>query len=137
MTAEPSTRSGGPSIRRIDRGLTTSDTEDGWMVRVDGVPYTGEIVDTEDGRVVGVTGYQDGLEHGPSVEYFPDGSKEFEGQYAMGTAVGEWRTWYPGGRLKEFTLLDRWGDVRKVQEWDPQGNLTRDTDHAGAHGDEL
>jgi antitoxin component YwqK of YwqJK toxin-antitoxin module len=122
---------------RVNREQTTSDTDDGWMVRVDGVPFTGEVVDTEDGRITGLSTYRDGQLDGPEVEYYPDGTKESEGQYAMGVVVGEWRTWYPDGRLKEFNLFDRWGDVRKIQEWDPQGNLVCDTDHAGSHGDEL
>ncbi|HTI19573.1 MAG TPA: hypothetical protein VL652_01195 [Kutzneria sp.] len=122
---------------RVNREQTTADTDDGWMVRVDGVPFTGEVVDTEDGRITSLTTYRDGQLDGPEVEYYPDGSKESEGTYSMGTTVGEWRTWYPDGRLKEFNLFDRWGDVRKIQEWDQQGNLVRDTEHAGAHGDEL
>jgi antitoxin component YwqK of YwqJK toxin-antitoxin module len=122
---------------RVNREQTTSDTEDGWMVRLDGVPFTGEVLDSEDGRITGVTTYRDGLQDGPEVEYYPDGAKESEGHYSKGTLVGEYRTWYPGGQLKEFNLLDRWGDVRKIQQWDPQGGLIRDTEHAGAHGDEL
>jgi antitoxin component YwqK of YwqJK toxin-antitoxin module len=121
---------------RVNREQTTSDTEDGWMVRVDGVPFTGEVVDTEDGRVVAVTGYQDGLEHGPSVEYFADGSKEVEGQSAGGYAVGEWREWYPGGRLKSYKVLDRWGDLRKSQLWDVDGALIEDSESEGLHGGE-
>jgi antitoxin component YwqK of YwqJK toxin-antitoxin module len=124
-------------VRRIARELTTSDTEDGWMVRVDGVPFTGEVVETDDGRLEGITTYRDGQLDGPQRWYYPDGTKESEGHYSMGTTVGEWRTWYPDGQLKEFNLFDRWGDVRKIQEWDPQGNLTWDTAHAGAHGEEV
>jgi antitoxin component YwqK of YwqJK toxin-antitoxin module len=123
-------------VRRVARELTTSDTEDGWMVRVDGVPFTGEVVDTENGRIVGVSGYQDGLEHGPQRWYFTDGTLESEGHYAMGTLVGEWRTWHPDGKLHEFNLFDRWGDVREIRQWDRQGDLTRDTEHPGCHGGE-
>jgi antitoxin component YwqK of YwqJK toxin-antitoxin module len=121
---------------RVNREQTTSDTEDGWMVRLDGVPFTGEVVDTEDGRVVAVTGYRDGLEHGPSVEYFPDGSRQAEGQSDHGTAVGEWRVWYPDGRLQSYKLLDRWGDVRKSQLWGPDGALVEDSESDGLHGGE-
>jgi antitoxin component YwqK of YwqJK toxin-antitoxin module len=122
--------------KRIARELTASDAEDGWMVRVDGVPFTGDVVDTEHGRVIGVTGYRDGLEHGPSVEYFPDGSKQVEGQSAVGYAVGEWREWYADGRLKSYKVLDRWGDLRKSQLWDADGVLIEDRESRGLHGGE-
>ena len=121
---------------RIARELTTSDTDDGWMVRVNGVPFTGEVVDTEDGRIEGITTYRDGGQDGPERWYYPDGTLESEGYYSMGTTVGEWRTWYPDGKLKEFNLFDRWGDLRKIQIWDEQGNLVRDKEDPGAHGGE-
>ncbi len=121
-------------VRRIARELTTSDTDDGWMVRVDDMPFTGEVVDTENGQMVGVTGYRDGLEHGSSVEYFPDGSKHVEGQSAEGYPVGEWREWYPGGKLKSYKVLDRWGDLRKSQVRDADGVLIEDSESQGLHG---
>ncbi|GAA3434362.1 toxin-antitoxin system YwqK family antitoxin [Kutzneria kofuensis] len=121
---------------RVNREQTTSDTEDGWMVRLNGVPFTGEVVDTENGRVVAVTSYQDGLEHGPSIEYYPDGSKQVEGQSAGGHAVGEWREWYPSGKLKSYKLLDRWGDIRKTQMWDENDVLIVDRESQGLHGGE-
>jgi antitoxin component YwqK of YwqJK toxin-antitoxin module len=121
---------------RLERKLTTSDTDDGWMVRVDGVPFTGEVVDTEDGQVMMVTTYENGIEHGPWWEIYPDGARQGEGTYDHGATVGEWRTWYPGGKLQEFNLFDRWGSIRKIQRWDEQGNLVQDTEHPGAHGGE-
>ena len=72
----------------------------------------------------------------PEIEYFPDGTKESEGQHSMGTIVGEWRMWYPDGKLKEFNAFDRWGSIRKIQLWDEHGNLVQDTEHPGAHGGE-
>ena len=123
-------------VRRIGREHTTSDTDDGWTIRVDGVPFTGEVVDTEDGRVVGVTTYRDGLEHGPSVEYFPDGDKHVAGQSAEGYAVGEWWEWYPGGKLKSYKVLDRWGDPRRSQRWSADGVLIEDSESQGLHGGE-
>ena len=57
--------SAGKPIRRIARKLTDSDTGDGWRVGVDGGPFTGEVVDTEDGRIVTVTTYRDGEQDGP------------------------------------------------------------------------
>jgi antitoxin component YwqK of YwqJK toxin-antitoxin module len=121
-------------VKRVAREQTTSDTEDGWLVRVDGVPFTGDVVDTENGRVVAVTGYRDGLEDGPSKEYFPDGGKQVEGRSAGGYAVGEWREWYPDGRLKSYKVLDRWGDLRRTQLWDENGVLVEDRKSQGLHG---
>jgi antitoxin component YwqK of YwqJK toxin-antitoxin module len=116
--------------------LTDSDTGDGLIVRVDGVPFTGEVVDTEDGRIVTITTYRDGEEDGPEIEYFPDGTKESEGTYSKGTVVGEWRTWYPNGQLKQFSHFDRWGALHKRQRWDEQGNLIDELESPGFHGDQ-
>ena len=121
---------------RVNREQTTSDTDDGWMVRVDGVPFTGEVVDTDDGRIEAVTTYRDGEEDGPQWEYFPDGSKESEGHCVKGTPVGEWRYWYPDGKLREFSVFDRWGSLRKIQRWDAQGGLIEESESPGAHGGE-
>jgi antitoxin component YwqK of YwqJK toxin-antitoxin module len=118
---------------RVNRDQTTSDTEDGWMVRLNGVPFTGEVVDVEDGQVVMLTTYENGIEHGPQWEIYPDGTKRNEGTFNHGDTVGEWRTWFPDGRLQSYQLFDRWGDLRKTQQWDEHGDVLEDKEYEGTH----
>lgn len=39
---------------------------------------------------------------GPFVQTTPDGTKIAEGQYQNEKAAGEWRMWFPDGRLKSI-----------------------------------
>ncbi|MEZ4458962.1 MAG: hypothetical protein R3E66_04400 [bacterium] len=39
---------------------------------------------------------------GPFLQMAPDGTKVTQGQYENAQAVGEWRTWFPDGRLKSI-----------------------------------
>lgn len=119
--------------------VNRNDTEmtPGLIVTHEGRPFTGELVDTdESGRVVGLTGYRDGIEDGPQREWFSDGRLQLEGQCDYGSAVGEWREWHANGKLAEHTVFDRWGDLRRRQRWDEDGVLQDDETSEGAHGGE-
>lgn len=80
------------------------------------------------------TTYFDGLEHGPQWEWHPDGSKKLEGQCNMGNAIGEWREWHLNGELAEYTLFDRWGDLRCRTRWANDGRQLQNEISQGAHG---
>jgi hypothetical protein len=84
--------------------------------------FTGEMVDVEDGRLTGVTGYRGGMEHGPQWEWFPDGRLQLTGRCDGGIAVGEWREWHENGQLAEHTVFDERGDVRLRRRWDERGD---------------
>lgn len=96
--------------------------------------FTGEAVHVEDGKVLALTTYRDGVEQGPQWEVSPDGTKLCEGQCDQGHAVGEWRTWYPDGKPQSHKVLDRWGDLRRSRHWDADGVLVEDSASAGLHG---
>jgi antitoxin component YwqK of YwqJK toxin-antitoxin module len=100
----------------LDRGV--------WLLH-EGERFTGEVVATDaEGRVVGLTSYAHGVEHGPQVEWYPDGTKKSEGVTDEGNAVGEWREWHPNGQLAQYDLLDEHGDPLRAQRWDESGELT-------------
>jgi antitoxin component YwqK of YwqJK toxin-antitoxin module/tetratricopeptide (TPR) repeat protein len=54
----------------------------------------------ESGAVAARTQYLNGVRHGTSTHFFPDGSKEFEAQYFNDEENGTWKTWHPNGKLR-------------------------------------
>ena len=42
----------------------------------------------------------DGVQHGPSVVWDPDGQRRVEAQFAHGRLEGVYRTWHPNGQLR-------------------------------------
>lgn len=121
-------------MKRID--AAEIEWDDLGRVRHDGALFTGEVVRVEADKIIELWTCRNGRQDGPEIEYYPDGSRKSEGRYSAGTLVGDWRTWYSDGKLKEFDVFDRWGSVRKVQRWDEQGNLVEDAEYQGAHGSE-
>ncbi|MER7011910.1 hypothetical protein ABT324_10825 [Saccharopolyspora sp. NPDC000359] len=110
---------------RVNRADTSMD--DRMITSFRGVPFTGEVVDhAADGTVVELSSYQDGIEHGPQFEWYPDGTKQSEGQCDHGRAVGEWREWYPSGQLARYDQFNEFGDVLRTQRWDEAGELVED-----------
>ncbi|WP_040804462.1 toxin-antitoxin system YwqK family antitoxin [Nocardia concava] len=90
-------------------------------------PYTGEVEKYADnGQLVLLFNYADGVEDGPQREWWPDGSKRSEGVTRMGAAVGEWQHWYENGQLKERVVLDDNGLLLARQRWTADGELTMD-----------
>jgi antitoxin component YwqK of YwqJK toxin-antitoxin module len=99
----------GEPTTRVDRTRTTE--VDG-LLHVDGTLFTGQVADG--GRV---TSYRDGLADGPWW------ASDAEGRHDQGVRVGEWRRWYPNGRLRELTAYDPAGAVRLTQRWSDGGFL--------------
>ena len=67
--------------------------------------------------------YQDAIEHGPAVEYFPNGSKQVRGQSAGGHAVGEWREWYQDSTLKAEGMNRQSVAIGTHRKWHRTGRL--------------
>ncbi|SFS94275.1 toxin-antitoxin system YwqK family antitoxin [Saccharopolyspora flava] len=76
--------------------------------------------------MIELTGFENGIEHGPQYEWFPDGTQQLQGRCDHGKAVGEWREWNPNGQLARYDALNEFGDLLKRRRWDPAGNLTED-----------
>lgn len=123
----------GDDMRRIDIDGPEG-ARDGFDRLIhNGELFTGEAVTVEGGKVLALTTYQDGREHGPWWEIYPDGTKRHEGTFDHGNTVGEWRTWFPDGRLQSYQVFDRWGDLRKTQQWDEHGGVIEDKIYDGTH----
>ncbi|WP_372409573.1 toxin-antitoxin system YwqK family antitoxin [Streptomyces luteireticuli] len=88
---------------------------------------TGEVEKHADnGQLVMLFSYADGVEHGPQRAWWPDGTKRIEGVTRMGAAVGEWRYWHANGHLSELVVLDEHGRVMTRRRWNAAGELTLD-----------
>lgn len=110
---------------RVNREQTT-DTTAGIRTH-QGQPFTGEVEDTDaHGRVIAITSYVGGIEHGPQTEWYPTGEKYIEGRCEQGCAVGEWREWHRNGKLAEHSSFNRFSEMVHRRQWDVDGNLVED-----------
>ena len=110
---------------RVNRDLTAETPAA--ILTYNGQPFTGELEDTDaEGRVIGLTSYAGGIEHGPQAEWYPTGEKYIEGQCEQGSAVGEWREWHRNGKLAEHSLFNKFGELIQLQRCDEDGVLVED-----------
>jgi len=61
-------------------------------------------------RLMSITEYHHGVEHGSSTKYYSNGQTEQQGCYDNGKKCGEWRLWYPSGNIRCITSFNN--DVR-------------------------
>lgn len=95
----------------------------GGVLRHQGVPFTGEVVETKpDGTVLTLHTYLDGVEDGPYREWFDTGTPRAEGEVRRGVPVGRHRRWHPDGRLAAERVFSDTGDERARREWDGNGD---------------
>ncbi|QQQ74825.1 hypothetical protein IOD16_27340 [Saccharothrix sp. 6-C] len=110
---------------RIDESETYVD--DTQRVMHDDGPFTGEAeYRGEDGELLELTTYYDGIPNGPQEEYYPGGQVKSRGENHMGMAVGEWHEWHPDGKLAAHRTFSANGWPLHVKEWDADGVLVRD-----------
>ncbi|QBI56494.1 toxin-antitoxin system YwqK family antitoxin [Streptomonospora litoralis] len=95
---------------------------------VDGEAYTGEAVELgKNGQVIALTTYERGLEHGPSLEWYPNGQLMEEGRVDMVKgAVGVWKTWHKDGTLAAERTFDDDGRMLADRAWDADGHVVKD-----------
>ncbi|SHN36375.1 toxin-antitoxin system YwqK family antitoxin [Streptomyces yunnanensis] len=102
--------------------------EGGCYALCQGVPFTGEVIDTgEGGQIESLTTYQHGLPNGPDLAWFPDGRLRSRGECRKGVAVGEWEEWHANGQLASHKEFDEHGNIRHGRWWDAEGNLIDET----------
>lgn len=90
-------------------------------------PFSGELeTKDEEGRLVELSNYYLGVEHGLQQEWYSNGQLKEEGVSNMGVAIREWRTWYPDGRLERHLVFDENGGQVARRRWDRDGNLIED-----------
>lgn len=105
------------TIRRVHFGDITRD-DSATYVYVDGVRYTGEVIDTEVGDIVtSLNTYVDGVESGPQREFYYDGSRRNCYEAVRGHAVGTSREWHENGRLARVRVFDSDGQLIDEDTW--------------------
>ncbi|MFI6575062.1 hypothetical protein ACIBFB_04620 [Nocardiopsis sp. NPDC050513] len=121
-------------MRRVTSDRTGVD-EHG-IITHEGVPFTGESVCTgADGRLEELVTYLDGREHGPWLEWYPDGTPRAQGEcdHERGV-VNLWREWHASGRISLEEVRTPEGRLATSREWDEEGSLVRDSFSARSPG---
>jgi hypothetical protein len=116
-------------MRRIDWDRDDDDINYGDDMRLEyrGEPFTGEVVQDHrpEGALLSQKFYENGIENGPTREWWSDGRLKSEGYIRRGVAIGVFRRWHLNGRggLAEEKHFDESGSLFKVLEWDEDGDL--------------
>lgn len=93
-------------------------TDDGTYVYVDGVPFSGEVVDTaDDGTVISINTYAGGRQEGPQREFHYDGSPSRAFTAVRGVPVGEAWEWFAGGGPARLRVFDDSGRLVVDKSW--------------------
>lgn len=94
-------------MRRIDIDGPEVDMDMGQRLLYRGELFTGEVVEYQRGALVSLNTYKDGVEDGPTREWYMDGTLRSEGVMRDGVPVGELQSWHPNGRLAaRMTMSD-------------------------------
>ena len=98
------------------------ETEDDLRVTYQGEPFTGEVVERgPGGQVVALTTYFNGMEDGPSAEWYPTGERKSAGMVRYGSAVGVHEEWYRDGTLAARDEFDENGKLLSRHRWAEDG----------------
>lgn len=98
------------------------DHDDDLVLTYRGEPFTGEVVEHgRDGAVTSSINYVDGIEHGSSRFWYPDGTLQSEATARRGVAVGVARDWYSNGKLAIERTFDDDGVLVEIKRWGEDG----------------
>ncbi|MBM7774689.1 antitoxin component YwqK of YwqJK toxin-antitoxin module [Actinokineospora baliensis] len=101
--------------------------EDDLRVTYQGRAFTGEVVEhAPNGAVVALTTYFEGLEDGPSAEWYPTGEPKAEGTVRAGSAVGVHKTWHRNGTIATYDEFTDRGKLTLRRRWDESGTVLED-----------
>ncbi|MFJ6016690.1 toxin-antitoxin system YwqK family antitoxin [Streptomyces sp. NPDC092952] len=114
------------ALSRVDIDDPECEMDEGEVVSYQGRRFTGELIEYQRGTLVSLVTYKDGIEDGPSKEWYADGTPRSEGTLRAGFPVGEAKDWHPNGRLASRVLMSANG-LRQLEitEWDENGNPTK------------
>ncbi|MGX5182709.1 toxin-antitoxin system YwqK family antitoxin [Streptomyces avermitilis] len=114
-------------VKRIDVDDPEVNMDDGESISYRGTSFTGEVVECQRGALVSLNTYKDGVEDGPTREWYMDGTLRSEGVMRDGFPVGDLQSWHPNGRLAaRMTMSDNGLRQLALLEWDEDGNLTKE-----------
>ncbi|MEU9322184.1 hypothetical protein [Streptomyces sp. NPDC048295] len=107
---------------RVDIDDPEVDMDQGLRLLHRGELFTGEVEERLGGAVVGLDAYVAGVQHGPSREWYEDGTLRSEGTAREGRPVGASREWHPNGVLAAETEFSEDGMTMLAERrWDEEG----------------
>ncbi|MEU8292163.1 hypothetical protein [Streptomyces pseudogriseolus] len=111
---------------RIDIDDPDVDMDDAQRLLYRGEPFTGEVTEHLQGKLVSLDVYRDGIQDGLSREWYKDGTPRSEGTVRDGLPRGEFREWHANGVLASRKVFDNDGlTLREDDQWDETGRPTR------------
>lgn len=113
-------------MRRIDIDDPEVDTDGSGCLSYEGEPFTGEVAEHFGVDMIILDTYVDGYKHGPSREWYRDGTLRSEGTLRDGLPVGEFKEWHANGVLaSKQVFADNGMTLLEESTWDEQGRPTR------------
>ncbi|MFI0781148.1 toxin-antitoxin system YwqK family antitoxin [Streptomyces sp. NPDC021212] len=114
-------------MKRIDIDDPDVDMDYGQRLLYQGELFTGEVEERLGGALVSLDAYVGGVQHGPSREWYKDGTLRSQGTARLGRPVGISREWHANGTLASEQEFDEGGlTLLKDRQWDEEGQPTRD-----------
>ncbi|MEU0353741.1 toxin-antitoxin system YwqK family antitoxin [Streptomyces cyaneofuscatus] len=115
------------SAKRIDIDDPAVEEDGSGNLSYEGRPFTGEVTEYAGKALVSLDEYVDGVLHGKSREWYPDGTLRSEAQAKSGRPVGTSKEWYANGTLAKETMFAEDGlTMISDKSWDEEGSLTRE-----------
>ncbi|MEU5630189.1 toxin-antitoxin system YwqK family antitoxin [Streptomyces rishiriensis] len=114
------------AARRIDIDDPEVDMDDAQRLLYRGELFTGEVTEYLGDALVSLDEYVDGVQDGPSLEWYKDGTLRSETMVRKGRACGESKAWHQNGTLASLRVFDEDGlTFRENYEWDEDGRPTK------------
>ncbi len=112
---------------RIDIDDPDVDFDQENQLRYHGELYSGEVEErSPNGALISLDVYSNGILDGPSLEWYPDGTRRGEGTVRQGRPVGTFKEWHPNGVLaSERVVADDGLTLLSSRKWDEHGQPTR------------
>ncbi|MDX3117980.1 pentapeptide repeat-containing protein [Streptomyces scabiei] len=125
-TGFPVTAFKGAGTRRIAVEDPEVDMDYAHRLLYRGELFTGEVTEHLGYKLVSLDVYVDGVQNGPSWEWYADGTLRSEGTVRMSLARGEFKGWHPNGTLASRRVFDDDGlTILEDDEWDEAGGPTK------------
>ncbi|WP_329410129.1 hypothetical protein OG802_12725 [Streptomyces sp. NBC_00704] len=114
------------AARRVAIEDPEVDMDDAQRLLYRGELFTGEVTEYLGDKLVSLDEYVDGVQHGPSLEWYKDGTLRSESMVRKGLACGESKEWNSNGTLASLRVFDDDGlTLRESYEWDEDGRPTK------------
>ncbi|MEU0569800.1 hypothetical protein ABZ297_31095 [Nonomuraea sp. NPDC005983] len=99
--------------------------EDDGLHYLDDTPFTGIAFTENDGALRSEATYREGLQSGPTKEWYPSGQPMVDATFARGALHGRAREWHKNGQLAEDGEYE-YGITLWAKQWDENGVLEDD-----------